>query len=60
MQRAHPDTLQRFFLEHNCRSAQRIEQRIQAIRESTAAVHDAALLEAGAAATASLVALLRA
>jgi transposase len=59
LQRAHPQTLQRFFAEHNCRSAVRMEQRLQAIRQSTAAVHDAALLEAGAATTGNLVALLQ-
>jgi transposase len=59
LQHAHPDTIRRFFRTHNCRSAERIEQRIQAIREATAAVHDPALLEAGATATTSLVALLR-
>jgi len=59
LQRAHPDTLRRFFHQHNCRSHQRVEQRIQAIRESTVAVHDPVLLEAGVAATSSLVALLR-
>jgi len=59
LQRARPDTLRRFFLAHNCRSAQRVEQRIEAIRQSTAAVHDPALLQAGATATASLVALLQ-
>lgn len=59
LQRAHPDTLRRFFAGHHCRSAQRIHHRIQAIGESTAAVDDPVLLEAGAAATASLVALLR-
>lgn len=59
LQRALPDTLRRFFVQHNCRSAQRIEQRIQAIGESIAAVHDPVLLQAGATTTASLVALLQ-
>jgi transposase len=59
LQRARPDTLRRFFLAHNCRSAQRIEQRIQAMSESMAAVHDPVLLQAGATATATLVALLQ-
>jgi len=59
LQRARPDTLRRFFLAHNCRSAQRVEQRIQAIGESMAAVQDPVLLQAGAAATSSLVALLQ-
>ncbi len=59
LQRVCPDTLRRFFAQHNCRSAARIEQRIQAIVEATVAVHDAALLQAGATATRSLVALLQ-
>jgi transposase len=59
LQRAHSQTLRRFFAQHNCRSAQRMDQRMQAIREATAAVHDPVLLEAGTAATASLVALLQ-
>ena len=52
------ETIRSFFVEHNCRSAQRIQQRIDAIAQSTAAVHDPALLEAGATASLTLVALL--
>ena len=59
LQRARPDTLRRFFLAHNCRSAQRVEQRIDAIRLATPAVHDPVLLETGAATAASLAALLK-
>lgn len=59
LQRARPATLRRFFAQHHCRSGERIEQRIRAIREATAAVHDVALLEAGATATAGLVAILK-
>ena len=59
LRRARPDTLRRFFAEHNCRSAERIQQRIQAIAESVPAVHDPALLEAGSAAVSGLVSLLQ-
>jgi transposase len=59
LQRARADTLRRFFADHNCRSAERIEERIQAIRHAVAAVHDPVLLEAGASATLHLVALLK-
>jgi transposase len=59
LQRARADTLRRFFAAHNCRSTPRLEQRLQAIHQATAAVHDPVLLDAGATATLSLVALLR-
>ena len=60
LQRAKPDTVERFFREHNSRSETRIRERIEAIRTAVAAVEDMALLEAGAAATATLVTLLKA
>jgi len=60
LQRAKPQTVERFFREHNSRSETRIQERIEAIRSAVAAVEDTALLEAGAAATTSLVALLKA
>jgi len=60
LQRAQPDTVERFFREHNSRSQARIEERVKAIRQAVPAVHDAALLQAGAAASASLVLLLKA
>jgi transposase len=59
LQRSSPANLRRFFAEHNCRSAARIDQRLAAIAAATPAVTDTALLEAGVAATASLVALLK-
>jgi transposase len=60
LQRAKPETVQRFFREHNSRSETRIQERMEAIRIAVAAVQDSALLEAGAATTAALVALLKA
>lgn len=59
LQRAKPETVERFFREHNSRSETRIQERIEAIGSAMAAVEDSALLEAGAAATTSLVALLK-
>lgn len=59
LQRAQPKTVERFFRQHNSRSETRIQERMEAIRTAVAAVQDRALLEAGAAATAALVALLR-
>lgn len=59
LQRAREETIERFFREHNSRSETRIQERIEAIRTAMPAVHDTALLEAGAAATRSLVALLK-
>jgi transposase len=60
LQRAKPETVERFFREHNSRSETRIQERIEAIRTAMPAVEDTALLEAGSAATGSLVALLKA
>jgi transposase len=59
LQRAKPQTVKRFFREHNSRSETRIQERMEAIRTAVAAVQDTALLEAGAEATAALVALLK-
>ena len=47
-QHSHPGTLRRFFTQHNCRSEERIRQRIEGIHQATPAVTDVALLEAGA------------
>ena len=44
-QRANPDYLRKFFREHNCRSQERIEQRISEIREAKPLTTDAALIE---------------
>lgn len=47
LQQARPSVLRDFFHQHNCRSAQRIEQRLEQIRQALPATHDAAVLEAG-------------
>ena len=46
LQRRHPGTLHKFFVQHNCRGEERIQQRIQAIYAARPAVRDSALLEA--------------
>ena len=45
LQKAHPGTLRRFFHEHNCRSAERLEERVKAIYAAVPATQDAAVLE---------------
>lgn len=47
LQKTRPATLRNFFHQQNCRSAQRIEQRLEHIRQALPATHDAAVLEAG-------------
>ena len=58
LQRAHPGTLRKFFADHNCRSAERIQERIDAIYAAVPATNDAAVREAGAMTARALVALL--
>lgn len=58
LQRAHPGTLRRFFREHNCRSAELMEERIAAIYQAIPAISDKAVLEAGIMTARGLVALL--
>jgi transposase len=58
LQSASAEVLRNFFVEHNCRSAHRIDQRIEAISQATAAVNDPVLLDAGATSTGALVAML--
>jgi len=58
MQRAHPGTLRKFFHQHNCRSQELIEKRIQGIYAAIPATRDEAVLEAGTRIARGLVALL--
>lgn len=58
LQKARPETLRRFFDQHNCRSQERIEERLQSIRQAVAATQDPAQLEAGTLAVGNLVRLL--
>jgi transposase len=47
LQKASPQTLLKFFHRHNCRSQERIQQRLAEIRQAVPATTDAALLETG-------------
>src|SRR5258708_46719 len=63
LQRAHDGTLRKFFHQHNCRSEDRIQERIHDIRQAVAATTDAAVLGAEAMAahcSIKLIATLRA
>ncbi len=48
LQKARPALLRRFFSQHNCRSAELIEQRLEQIGKALAATRDRAVLQAGA------------
>jgi len=56
---ANPSKLNQFFVQHNCRSEKRIQERIDSIYKATPAVEDAALLEAGPFAVKSLVKMIQ-
>jgi len=45
LKKARPETLLQFFHDHNCRSAERNQQRLEEIRTAVIATHDAALLK---------------
>jgi transposase len=60
LQRAHSETIESFFHEHNSRSQNRIDQRVEAIRQAVSLIQDTALIQAGEAASSSLTALLKA
>ena len=47
LQKVSASVLRKFLHQHNCRSAERIEERIRQIGQAVAATHDAALLEVG-------------
>ncbi len=58
LQKARPATVRSFFTQHNCRSLELIEQRLEAIRQALPAVRDQALIEAATAMTKVLVELI--
>jgi hypothetical protein len=60
LQRAHPGTLRRFFHEHNCRSEELIQERIDGIYQAIPATKDQAVLEAGVMTAHGLTAVLAA
>jgi transposase len=59
LQRAHPGTLRKFLRDHNCRSAEKNEERIATIYKATAATQDPAVMEGCALIARGLVALLK-
>lgn len=59
VQRNHPGTLRKFFVEHNSRSEKRIQERIDAIYQAKPAVEDEALLQGGKANAQALAAVLK-
>jgi len=59
LQRVKPNTLARFFQQHNSRSADRIQERINQIYQATPATDDSAILTAGALHTKALVRMLK-
>ena len=59
LQKAHPGTLHTFFVQHNCRSEKRMQERIQAIYQATPAIRDTAMMEAGPALVKQIVAVIR-
>jgi len=58
LQKAKPATVRDFLHQHNCRSEERTEQRLQAIQQAVPATRDGALLQAGSLAVESLVRLI--
>jgi transposase len=60
LQQTKPNTLHRFYTEHNSRSEDRIQRRINEIYEAVPATTDTAMLTAGAAIVAGLVSILKA
>jgi transposase len=59
VQRAKPDTLQRFFVEHNSRQAEKIAQRIEEIRRAVPVTQDTAVITASSCAAVALVRILQ-
>jgi transposase len=60
LQRAHDGTLRKFFHQHNCRSEERIQERIDAIRQAVPATTDTAVLGAEAMAARGFLAVIAA
>jgi transposase len=58
LQRARPGTIRSFCRQHNCRDAERIEERIQKIRQAVPAITDAAVIQPAVTVTRNLVELI--
>lgn len=59
LQKASPKTLRKFFGQHNCRSEERIEERLVQIRQAVVATTDEALMQTGLICIQNSVALLK-
>src|SRR3954449_5392854 len=59
LQKARPDTLRKFFREHNSCQSDSIERRVQEIREAVPATHDRAVIRSCSQAALSLARMLR-
>jgi transposase len=59
LQRVHPGTLKKFFLQHNSRSEKRITERIQSIHQAVPVTNDEAVLKGEASVALGLLALLK-
>jgi transposase len=59
LRRAHPGTLKRFFVDHNCRKDELIRQRIAALYAAVPATTDAVVIESGTRKTAACLSVLR-
>ena len=58
LQKARPGTIRSFFTRHNCRDAERIEERIQKIRQAVPAITDPAVIQPAVTMTRNLVELI--
>lgn len=47
LQKSRPATLRQFFQQHNCRSAEQIDERLEQIRQALPATRDPAVIQAG-------------
>jgi transposase len=59
LQRARPSTLHEFFRQHNCRSEQRIQERVEQSRKAIPATHDQAVIRSAVATVSVLVRLIQ-
>jgi transposase len=58
LQHAHDGTLRKFFHQHNCRSQERIQERLDAIRQAVPATTDTGVLRAEATAAGCFIAMI--
>jgi transposase len=59
LQKARTGTIQRFFINHNSRNAEKIDSRVEEIRRAVTATHDSAVIVASSSAALALVRVLR-